>query len=167
MIEVILALSVGLLLGVVPMYAYQGRRHTKIAREVEQIREAVSRPPAPVHVDFGPVQSRLDRQMKALPEQITRSITGTANTHKGKLGELIGYIMMKGSYDRIIPLGNIVDFMAIRFPEEDKPGQVDFIDIKTGKHSRLTPDQRKLKSLLDKKAIGFRTIKVDDVEVKG
>ena len=117
-------------------------------------------------VNLTHVTDRMDKHFKQLPTQVTQSITGTASTEKGKLGELIGYISLKAEYDRIIPLGSIVDFMCIKFPVDGDEGRVDFIDIKTGKHSRLTTDQKKLKELLSKDKIHFRTIKVNDVEAK-
>lgn len=119
-----------------------------------------------VNVDLSSINTKLDTHFKQLPGQVTQSITGTASTQKGKLGELIGYISLKAEYDRIIPLGSIVDFMCIKFAEGDEEGRVDFIDIKTGKHSRLSVDQKKLKDLLTKDKINFRTIKVNDVEAK-
>lgn len=129
--------------------------------------------PAPVShttIDFTPTEKRLRELIDKIPERVTSSITGTANTHKGKIGELIGYIQLKSDYDRIIPIGNITDFVGIKFTTSDekgvnKPGYVHFIDIKTGKQAKLNPDQKKFKDLLDSKSISFKVIKIDDVEV--
>jgi predicted Holliday junction resolvase-like endonuclease len=65
-------------------------------------------------------------------------------------------------------LGGIVDFVGIKFPKKDDEasGYVHFIDIKTGKAARLTPDQRKFKKLLDASKVNFRTVKIDDIETK-
>src|SRR5690606_3452059 len=103
----------------------------------------------------------LENQISELPNKVLQSITSSANTHKGALGELIGYIQLRASYDRIIPLGSIVDFMCIKFPEGENPGQVDFIDIKTGNGSRLSKDQRELQKLIKEKRINFVKLKVD------
>lgn len=126
--------------------------------------EAPPPPPIQIDVDTSAITRALADQLAHLPEQITQSITGTANTHKGKLGELIGYLQIKAEYDRIIPLGTIVDFMAIKFPTDTNPGYIDLIDIKTGQSARLSQDQRKLKELIEAKQINFKTIKIDNVE---
>jgi predicted Holliday junction resolvase-like endonuclease len=118
------------------------------------------------NIDWSPLEERLKTYINKVPEQVTNSITGTANTHKGKIGELIGYIQLKAEYDRIIPLGGITDFVGIKYDTDKETGHVHFIDIKTGKHSKLTTDQRKFKKILDKKAISFRTIRIDDVETQ-
>jgi predicted Holliday junction resolvase-like endonuclease len=102
--------------------------------------------------------------LKQLPEVTLHTIQGSANSHKGKFGELIGYINLKAQYDRIIPLGSIVDFMAITYPRDGKPGKIDFIDIKTGENARLTKDQRAMKQLLINKNINFVTMKIDSIE---
>lgn len=108
--------------------------------------------------------SKIERLLSTLPEQITTSITNTTNGHKGKLGELIGYINLKAQYDRLIPLGNISDYIGIRFQKGDIPGSVDFIDIKTGPNARLSKDQAAFKKLLLAKAVDFKTIKIHEIE---
>lgn len=114
--------------------------------------------PAPhVTIDTQALHSKIEE----MPNKVLQSITSSANTHKGSLGELIGYINIKAQYDRIVPLGNIVDFMCIRFPKGEDPGCVDFIDVKTGNSSRLSKDQRNLQKLIDNKHINFVKLKVD------
>lgn len=103
----------------------------------------------------------LERDIEEMPNRMLQTIIGSTNTHKGALGELIGYIQLRASYDRIIPLGNIVDFMAIKFPDGNEPGHVDFIDIKTGEKSRLSKDQRSLQKLIEEKKINFIKLKVE------
>lgn len=151
-----LAIVVGLflfgLVGLTWLNLSSNRKHRDF---VESQKE---HPPAPqVHVNLKP----LEDVMAELPNKVLQSITSSANTHKGALGELIGYIQLRSSYDRIVPLGNIVDFMCIKFPEEDKPGHVDFIDIKTGNRSRLSKDQKGLQKLIEEKRINFVKLKVD------
>lgn len=104
---------------------------------------------------------QLHNIISEIPEKILKSITSSTNTKKGALGELIGYLELKASYDRIIPLGNIVDFVGIKFKTEDKEGCVDFIDIKTGKSARLSRDQKELQLLIENKNINFLKIKVE------
>lgn len=115
------------------------------------------------NIDMSSVD-KLTKEVNRLPDIILNSITGLTNTHKGKLGELIGYIHLKAEYDRIIPLGNITDFLCIKF-SGDKPGYIHFVDIKTGKNARLNSDQKMFKELLDNKLIEFKTIRIEDVEI--
>lgn len=103
----------------------------------------------------------LESQLAEIPNKMLQTIIGSTNTHKGALGELIGYIQLRASYDRIIPLGNIVDFVAIKFPDGENPGHIDFIDIKTGDKSRLSKDQRGLQKLIEEKKINFIKLKVE------
>lgn len=119
--------------------------------------------PPPVHVDLEP----LERRIRDVPNRVLQSIQGSVNTHKGALGELIGYLELRGKYDRIIPLGNIVDFICIRFPTDTDEGTLDFIDVKTGGASRLSKDQRSLQGLIHDKKIGFVKLKVTDERIAG
>lgn len=119
-------------------------------------------PPPQINLDIKPIENAI----KEIPTKVLHSITSSSNTHKGALGELIGYIQLRASYDRIVPLGNIVDFMCIAFPKQnadgtETPGHVDFIDIKTGDRSRLSKDQRELQKLIQEHRINFVKIKVD------
>jgi len=143
----------------IAMLMYQ--RNLVSAFRIESQQQVIPQPapqPAPqVHVNLKPLQD----VMEALPNKVLQSITASSNTHKGVLGELIGYISLRAQYDRIIPLGNIVDFVCIRFPTEDDPGCVDFIDVKTGDRCRLSKDQRKLQQLINDKSINFVKLTVD------
>ncbi len=108
-------------------------------------------PPPQVNVNLKPLQDA----MEGLPNKVLQSITSSSNTHKGVLGELIGYLQLRASYDRIIPLGNIVDIVAIKFPDTDSEGHIDFIDVKTGGRCRLSKDQQTLQKLVKEKKINF------------
>jgi len=128
----------------------------KMLKESEKMRaEVVSRPPP--SVDLNPLQ----KTMEAMPNKLLQSIQGSVNVHKGVLGELIGYVQLRAQYDRIIPLGNIVDFICIKFPKDDQEGCVDFVDVKTGNKKRLSTDQRALQKLIDDKKINFIKMKVE------
>ena len=104
-----------------------------------------------------PLQDAID----GLPGKVLQSIVSCTNTHKGALGELIGYVQLHATYDRIIPLGNIVDFICIAFPKDSRPGYIDFVDVKTGAKSRLSSDQRELQKLIQEKKINFVKLKVE------
>lgn len=144
-----------------------------ISKLTKQIRELQDRPLPKIElpdlkvdatVDTTQIRRDLEEMKKAIPEYVLQSLTGTANTQKGKLGELIGYLSLKAEYDRVIPLGTIVDFLGIKFPDETTEGYIDLIDVKTGKSARLSPDQKMLKQLATEKKIRFKTIKIDEVD---
>ena len=103
----------------------------------------------------------LQKQIDKIPGKVLESITGSSNHSKGKLGELVAYLSMQADYDRLIPLGNIVDFIGIRFSTETEPGTMDFIDIKNGKKARLSSDQKALKDIIEANNITFIEYKVD------
>jgi len=102
-----------------------------------------------------------DKIISEIPGKVLKSITSSTNVKKGALGELVGYLELKAKYDRIIPLGNIVDFIGIKFNSEDEIGHLDFIDVKTGKSARLSKDQKSLQDLIVNKNINFIKIKVE------
>ena len=122
---------------------------------------------APVYNLLGQHSSKLTTEMKGIPETVLTSISNSSNTHKGKLGELIGYLSLKAEYDRIIPLGSIVDFIALNLPKDGIPGNMTFIDVKTGKSARLSPDQRALKKIIEGGNIKFIKLDVDSIDVLG
>jgi len=141
---------------------YMGYRIKKFSEQ-----KSTSIPTPIVNTDTRPFTQELDKirsDIQDLPSEVLTVITGSGNTHKGKLGELIGYIELKAEYDRIIPMSSIVDFICIKLPTENDPGSIDFIDIKTGSSARLSKDQKDLKKLVDKKLISFKTIKINTIE---
>jgi predicted Holliday junction resolvase-like endonuclease len=105
---------------------------------------------------------KIEAAIQDIPNKITQSIVNSSNTYKGAVGELIGYLQLKASYDRILPLGDIVDFVAIQFTRDGKIGRIDFIDVKTGDNARLSKDQRALRALIQEKHINFIQLKVTD-----
>lgn len=111
----------------------------------------------PTVINLKPIHQQIDE----IPNKVLTSITNSTNTHKGALGELIGYLNIRALYDRIIPLGTIVDFVGIKLPTENTEGSVDFIDIKTGNKARLSKDQKALQQLIKDKKINFCQIKVE------
>ena len=130
-----------------------------LSEKVSKMEKPVVQPPPPPQSQF---DSRpLEKKLDLLPNKVLQSITSSANVHKGSLGELIGYIQLHASYDRLIPLGNIVDFVCIKFPTDNEEGHVDFIDIKTGKSARLNKDQKALQTLIKEKKINFIKLKVE------
>jgi predicted Holliday junction resolvase-like endonuclease len=104
--------------------------------------------------------TEMEDRIDALPNKVLESINGSISNQKGKLAELIAYVNLKAGYDKVIPLGNIVDFIGIRFPTENDPGTFDFIDVKNGKSARLSEDQKQLQKLIQSQSIQFLKIKI-------
>ena len=115
-------------------------------------------PPAFPEINFN--TKDLEKEIKSIPTKVLNSIQGSVSEKKGKLGELIGYMELKGQYDRIIPIGSIVDMICIRWPKNGQPGCVDLVDIKTGKFARLSKEQELLRQLIKSKQIGFVELKI-------
>ena len=114
----------------------------------------------PINIDLDSIH----RQLEGIPNKVLSSITSSSNFHKGALGELIGYLSLQGQYDRVIPLGNITDFILISFPTETNPGKIVFCDIKTGK-ARLSRDQTLFKKLIEEKKIEFVKFTINEINV--
>jgi len=78
------------------------------------------------------------------------------------MAEHISFLKLSSDYDRLIPIGNVVDFIGIKFDskKETFDGHIDFIDIKTGK-SRLTADQMKVKRLAEGGRTRFIKVKIN------
>jgi predicted Holliday junction resolvase-like endonuclease len=95
-------------------------------------------------------------ELNSLPESVLRSIQGSIDVRKGKVGELATLMRLLGQYDRIIPLGKPVDFIGI--------GEyIDFIETKTGS-SNLTEEQRRIRDLIRSRKVRF-IVRREDVEV--
>lgn len=133
----------------------------KLAEKIEQVfvrKEVAVLPPEQIRV------------FADLPQKILETLQGSANATSGKLSEIIKFIQLRSAYDRLIPLGDIVDFIGIQFPAQGVDGAIHFIDVKSGKRAALSHDQRKFKKLLTDhpEVVKFVTakteIKADGVE---
>lgn len=142
----IVVLIVGLLLcSILPMVFIQ---HTSIlVKKVGALHEILSNPqPSPtINIDLSDIQKRIDQ----LPLKVNQSITASASHHKGNLGELIAYIQLNSQYDRVLPIGDIIDFIGIRFPTETDPGTIDYIDVKNGPSAGLNKNQKVFRKLVE------------------
>ena len=148
-----LGFFIGLLPGLWVMFSYYRRKGPfKFLNE-----QRSNQPPPTVNIDLDAVHRALDQ----IPNKVLQAVTSSTNNLKGNLGELIGYLKLHASYDRIIPLGNIVDIIAIVLPKNGKDGHIDFIDIKTGASAKLSKDQVQLKKLIEEKKINFVKLKVE------
>lgn len=168
MVEIILlSLIAGILTGGVGIWGYR----TGLKRAPQPVLELpppeIPEIPAPVvHIDLEPVH----KAVRELPNKVLQSIQNSTNTQKGAVGELIGFLRLQAQYDRVIPLGNIVDFLCIKLPSDSRSGmdgRIDFVDVKTGKNARLSKDQKALRELISEliqdDRINFVELKVKEV----
>lgn len=103
---------------------------------------------------------KLATAIKGTPSKTLNTIQGSVNNTTGKMGEMMQLIELQRIYDRLVVVGDIIDFIGIRFDGDE--ATVDFIDIKTGKKAVLNADQRKLRDLIAKTPtpVTFKTVKV-------
>lgn len=102
----------------------------------------------------------LHKAIESIPYKVLQSITSKNNNHKGDLGELVSFIKLGATYDRVIPLANIVDFLAIKLPTDTTEGSIDFIDAKTGK-ATLSKEQKAVKKLIEDKKVNFIKLRIN------
>lgn len=112
--------------------------------------------PPSVTIDLDSIHRALD----LIPNKVLNAIKSSNNNHKGDFGEFVGFLKLKAEYDRVIPFGNITDFICISFPKEDKEGKIVFVDIKTG-NAKLSKDQTMLKNIIKNKQIEFIKYHID------
>lgn len=99
------------------------------------------------------------KQIDALPHSITQKLHGTSGPQKGKIGELLQYLKLKHLYNRIFPVGDIIDFICVRLEGED--AGIYFIEVKTGKAARMSKDQQLCAQLIKDKKVFFQTVHQD------
>jgi len=102
----------------------------------------------------------LYRGLQELPVRVLQTIQGSINPQKGKMAELLTYAELRYDYDRIIPLGQPVDFIGIKNNET-----IDFIEVKSGKFYVLTEEEKHIKNLIVNGRVNFRLIKITEEEV--
>tara|TARA_R110002126_G_scaffold9539_7_gene43024 strand:+ start:112 stop:690 length:579 start_codon:yes stop_codon:yes gene_type:complete len=130
----------------------------RLEKSMENIRAAM----AATKAEDARFNVSIAKVMKEMPSKTLRTIQGSLNNTTGKLGEMMTLIELQQAYDRLIVVGDIVDFIGVKFPVEDNPGGVYFIDVKTGKGAALSADQRKFKKLVESKEglFEFKVVKV-------
>ena len=102
----------------------------------------------------------LYRGLQELPVRVLQTIQGSINPQKGNMAELLTYAELRYDYDRIIPLGQPVDFIGIKNNET-----IDFIEVKSGKFYVLTEEEKHIKNLIVNGRVNFRLIKITEEEV--
>ncbi len=98
--------------------------------------------------------------VQELPTKVLQVIQGSINPQKGRMAELLTYAELRYDYDRIIPLGQPIDFIGIKNGE-----RIDFIEVKSGINHLLTPEEKHIKSLIAAGRINFRLIKVSEEDI--
>lgn len=85
---------------------------------------------------------------------------------KGKVGEQLAPLAPMFDYDpgnaRFI--GSPIDYVIFRGYKDENPEEIIFADVKTGKKSRLTPLQRKIRDLVEEGRVNWETIRLEDFE---
>ena len=94
------------------------------------------------------------RAIDGIPSGVLKAVQGSINPRKGKIGELLTLLELKGEYDIIIPLGQPIDFIGI------SKESIDFIEVKTG-NSRLTEHEKQIQDLVREGKVGFRCVRYD------
>lgn len=111
------------------------------------------------------VQLTKETQLKVVevPVKVLNTIQGSVNTTTGKLAELIQFLTLQASYDRLIPVGSVIDFIGIRFPREGIEPALDFIEIKAGPSARMSDDQKRFRILVNehKDKIALKVVKTE------
>ncbi len=102
----------------------------------------------------------LYRGVQELPARILQTLQGSINPQKGRMAELLMYAELRYDYDRIIPLGQPVDFIGIK-----NDYSIDFIEIKSGVSHLLTEEEKHIKNLIEAGRVNFRLIKVSEEEI--
>lgn len=102
----------------------------------------------------------LYRKVDGLPLRIMQTIQGSINPQKGKMAELLTYAELRYDYDRIIPLGQPIDFIGIKNNQT-----IDFIEIKSGESFVLTDEEKHIKKLIAAGRVNFRLIKITEAEI--
>lgn len=97
-----------------------------------------------------------------MPKKVLQALKSSTSNIRGSVAEHISYLKLSADYDRLIPVGSVIDFIGIKFDskKESFDGHIDFIDIKTGK-SRLTADQMRVKRLAEGGRTRFIKVKVN------
>lgn len=103
----------------------------------------------------------LYKGVQDLPAKVLQVLQGSINPQKGRMAELLTYAELRYDYDRIIPLGQPIDFIGIKNNE-----RIDFIEIKSGINYILTEEEKHIKNLIVTGRVNFRLIKVTDQEIQ-
>ncbi len=102
----------------------------------------------------------LYKGVQELPSRVLHVVQGSINPQKGRMAELLTYAELRYDYDRIIPLGQPIDFIGIKNNE-----RIDFIEVKSGVNHLLTLEEKHIKNLIAHGRVNFRLIKVSEEDI--
>ncbi len=94
-------------------------------------------------------------EVRKLPVRVLHTLQGSISPRKGKVGELIFYTRLLSEYDRLIPLGQPIDFIGIK-----NRRTIDLIEVKTG-GSGLTKEEAEIKRLVEEGRVRFVLQRID------
>ncbi len=103
----------------------------------------------------------LYKGVQDLPAKVLQAVQGSINPQKGRMAELLTYAELRYDYDRIIPLGQPIDFIGIKNSD-----RIDFIEVKSGQFHLLTEEEKHIKNLIAAGRVNFRLIKVTEDEIQ-
>lgn len=103
----------------------------------------------------------LYKGVQELPNKVLQVLQGSINPQKGRMAELLTYAELRYDYDRIIPLGQPIDFIGIKNDE-----RIDFIEVKSGQFHVLTEEEKHIKNLILHGRVNFRLIKVTEEDIQ-
>ncbi|TSC87835.1 MAG: Uncharacterized protein G01um10147_338 [Microgenomates group bacterium Gr01-1014_7] len=103
----------------------------------------------------------LYRGVQDIPARVLQVIQGSINPQKGRMAELLTYAELRYDYDRIIPLGQPIDFIGIKNGD-----RIDFIEVKSGITHLLTDEEKHIKNLITAGRVNFRLIKITEDEIQ-
>ena len=92
----------------------------------------------------------LYKGVQELPARVLQVLQGSINPQKGRMAELLTYAELRYDYDRIIPLGQ----------------PIDFIEVKSGLSAVLSEEEKQIKNLIAQGRINFRLLKVTDQDIQ-
>ena len=146
--QLLVTLLFGIILGMV--MAHMLRERGRRGKGEERGSPDQSAPPAASQ----DVVALLD-EVRKLPVRVLHTVQGSIAPKKGKVGELIFYTRLLSEYDRLIPLGQPIDFIGIK-----NMRSIDFIEVKTGSAS-LTREEAEIRRLVEEGNTRFLVMRTD------
>lgn len=138
--QLLVTLLLGIIVGIIFMFILEGRR-----KKGEEGTRGMG----------GQEMLALADEMRKLPVRVLHTVQGSISPKKGKVGELIFYTRLLSEYDRLIPLGQPIDFIGIK-----NRRSIDFIEVKTG-GAGLSREETEIKRLVEEGNIRFLLMRTD------
>ena len=145
MYQLLAALLAGIIIGMIIILQF--------SRKYRAGEEQMDDPAGENHPDWN-VVALLD-EIQKLPSKVLHTIQGSISPKKGKVGELIFYTRLLSEYDRLIPLGQPIDFIGIK-----NRRSIDLIEVKTG-NSQLSKEEAEIRRLVEEGKVKFVLQRID------